>query len=414
MRKLVSLMLVLVFMLTGCTPAKQAEPEQSTKDVLELEWSEVEQVAKGSQVKIFMWGGDQAVNRYIDQWVAPKLKAQYGIKLVRTPMNAPEFMQKLSTEKQAELAQGTMDLLWLNGENFKNAKANQLLAPAFVQGLPNYQKYVDAEALDVQYDFGTPVDGLEAPWGKVQFVSLYDSAKVTNPPRSFAELADWVKANPGKFTYPDPADFSGNAFLRHLMYEVVGKDTLVGKKFDPQFAETATKPMWDYLRQIKPYLWRQGETYPQDLTQLDQKFNQGEVWFSMGYNEARAEALIKQGVLPKSTKSFIMEPGSIGNTHFLTIPYNSPNRAGAMVAINFMLSPEAQLAKMNPEWWGENTVLDPAKLIDADQAKLAKLNRGATVLPSAELKQAILPEVDPGYVTWIKEKWMREVVQTTN
>lgn len=412
MRKLVSLMLVLVFMLTGCAPAQKEQ--RAKQDVLTMDWSEIQRSAKGSQVRMFMWGGDQAVNRYIDQWVAPRLKEQYGVNLVRTPMNAPEFMQKLTTEKQAELAQGTMDILWLNGENFKNAKENQLLAPAFVQVLPNYQRYIDAAALDVQYDFGTPTEGLEAPWGKVQFVSLYDSAKVSNPPKSFAELAEWVKANPGKFTYPDPADFSGNAFLRHLMYEVVGKDKLVGKKFNAEDAETATKPMWEYLRQIKPYLWREGKTYPQDLTQLDQLFNQGEVWFSMGYNEARAEALIKQGTLPKSTKSFIMEPGSIGNTHFLTIPYNSPNRAGAMVAINFMLSPEAQLAKMDSQWWGENTVLDPSKLSSADQTKLTNLDRGVTVLPAAELKQAILPEVDPAYVEWIKEKWMREVVQAAN
>lgn len=409
MRKLVCLMMSVLMLMTGCT---SKQPQKTSKEALEMSWQEVEQAAKGSQVRIFMWGGDQAVNRYMDQWVAPKLKEQYGITLIRTPMNAPEFLQKLQTEKQAGVAQGTMDILWVNGENFKNAKDKQLLSKAFVHKLPNFQQYVDAEALDVKYDFGTPVDGQEAPWGKVQFVALYDSAKVTSPPKNFTELAQWVKANPGKFTYPEPNDFSGNAFLRHLMYDTVGVDKLVGKEFNAQALEEATKPMWDYLRQIKPYLWHQGETYPQDLTQLDQKFNQGEVWFSMGYNEARAEALIKQGVLPRTTKSFIMEPGSIGNTHFLTIPYNSPNAAGALVAINFLLSPEAQLTKIDPTWWGENTVLDPNQLSTADQQKLTNLNRGPTVLPATELKQAILPEVNPEYVNWIKEKWMREVVQS--
>lgn len=150
---------------------------------------------------------------------------------------------------------------------------------------------------------------------------------------------------------------------------------------------------------------------PRVVNQLDQLYSRGEVWFSMGYNEARAESFIQNGTFPDTTKTLVMESGSIGNTHFLTLPFNTPNPAGAMVAINFLLSPDAQLAKMDPSMWGENMVLDPQKLSDEHKQQLAEMNRGASVLSAQELKNALLPEVDSQYVNWIKESWLREVVQ---
>ncbi len=403
--------LIFAMVLTGCS---KGDTPKVSDNVFKQDWSQIEAAAEGTEVRMYMWGGDDNVNRYMDQWVAPRLKEQYGVTLVRTPMNAPEFMQKLMTEKKANSLKGTMDIVWINGENFKNVKANDLLSEPFVQILPNYNSFVDGNSNNIIFDFGTPVDGKEAPWGKVQFVYLYDSAKVKNPPANFTELAQWVKENPGKFTYPDPNDFTGNAFLRHLLYQQVGVETLIKEGYNPSLVSDKSKVMWSYLKDIKPYLWKKGQTYPQSLTQLDQMYSQGEVWINMGYNEARAEALIKQGVFPKTTKSFIMDPGSIGNTHFLAIPYNSPNVAGALVAINFLLSPDAQLAKMDPAGWGDNTVLDINKLPVEYKNKLDNLQRGASVLKAEDLANNLLPEFTPEYVNWIKETWLSEVGKTSN
>jgi len=327
-------------------------------------------------------------------------------------MDAPDFMQKLLTEKKAGQEKGTIDIVWINGENFRNAKENDLLWGPFLSHLPSAQNYLDLEGTKWQYDFGTPVEELEAPWGKVQFVFLYDAQHFSKPPATWEELKAWIKENPGRFTYPNPSDFTGNAFLRHLLYESVGGvDVLLEKGYDPTFVEEESKAMWEDLREIRPYLWRHGETYPESLTQLDQLYSQGEVWLTMGYNEARAESLIQNGTFPETTRSFIFESGAIGNYHFLSIPFNSPNPAGALVAINFMLSPEAQLAKLDPSMWGENMSLDVNKLSEEDQHALANLERGVSVLPAAVLEKAFLPEVDAQYVEWIKEQWRREVLQ---
>lgn len=402
---------IAVFSLAACGQGQGNQ--DNSEDLIHQEWSEIVTLAQGSEVRIFMWGGDEGINRYMDGWVAPRLKEQYDVTFIRTPMDTGDILQKLMTENRANKEQGTFDIFWLNGENFKNAKENELLGGSFATKLPNVQKYVDMDSLDFQYDFGTLVEGLEAPWGKVQFVLIYDEQKVPSPPRNFTELNDWVTQNPGKFTYPEANDFTGNAFLRHLLYEVIGGPaSLLQKGYDEEFVNTQSTEMWSYLNEIKPYLWREGETYPKSIAELDRLYSQGEVWMTMGYNEARAESLIQNGTFPKTTKTSVLKSGSIGNIHFLSIPFNSPNKAGAMVAINFLLSPDAQLAKMEPHMWGENMSLDPQKLSEEQQKQLHQIQRGESVLPADELKGAMLPEVDAQYVNWLKDKWLYEVVHS--
>ncbi|MDX8364386.1 ABC transporter substrate-binding protein [Cytobacillus sp. IB215665] len=411
MKKLKILSIIFLFLLSACN---NNQPNQhGAENILQQEWKDTIELASGTEVNIFMWGGDEGINSYIDDWVAPRLLEQHDIILTRTPMDTENILQKLLTEKKAGKDSGTIDVIWVNGENFKNAKENELLLGAFSNKLPNVQQYVDLESLDVQYDFGTPTENMEAPWGKVQFVLAYNSANIAEPPRTFAELKVWVKENEGKFTYPEASDFTGNAFLRHLMYEAAGGvNQLLSQSFDEQYINTQSQEMWTYLRDIKPFLWRSGETYPQDLAALDRLYSDGEVWMTMGYNEARVESLIEKGIFPDSTKTFVFDSGSIGNTHFLTIPYNSTNVAGAMVAINYLLSPEAQLKKMEPSMWGENMALDPTKLSEDLQKQLRQVNRGDSVLSSEVLKDHLLPEVDSLYVNWVKETWQNEVVQT--
>lgn len=415
MRKKLSLLLIVVsmfFIVAACgnkgTENNAANDNNVVDDILQIDWEEIEERASGTEVNMFMWGGDEGVNAYIDQIVAPMLKEKYDIDLIRTSMDADQFLQKLMTEKEAGQEEGTMDILWINGENFKNAKENGLLFGSFSSKLPNVQQYVDLS--QYEYDFGTPVEEMEAPWGKVQFVFFYDEEKVPNPPKSFDELLQWVKDNPGKFTYPEAKDFTGSDFLRHVLYEKIDEEILFSE-FDEAKMNEVSGEVWEFLNEMEPYLWREGETYPQTLEQLDQLYSQGEVWMTMGYNEARAQSLIDNGVFPESTKSFVLDVGSIGNTHYLSIPFNSPNVAGALVAINEFLSPEAQLEKLKPELWGENSVLDITKLPESIREEMEAVERGDSVLSAEELQASFITELDAPYVEWAEEKWFSEVVE---
>ncbi|CAN7585190.1 ABC transporter substrate-binding protein [Rossellomorea sp. LjRoot5] len=406
MRMWLAIVSVLSLLLVSACGSSNAN---DTVKIPDEEWGTITSKAKGTKVNMFMWGGDDGINRYIDEVMAPMLKEKNNIELNRVPLDTPEILQKLQTEKKAGKKEGTIDIVWINGENFKNAKEQDLLAGSFTNKLPNYNEYYDTDSDAFQYDFGTETEGFEAPWGKVQFVFFYNSEKVKNPPATFDDLKTFMKENPGKFTYPNPSDFTGNAFLRHLLYAKTDSN-LARDGFDEDKSEEIGAGVWEELNTMKPYLWRKGDTYPSTLTDLDKLYSQEEVWMTMGYNEARAEHLIKDGVFPESTKSFILSDiGSIGNTHFLAIPFNSPNKEGAMVAINEFLSPEAQYEKLKPDYWGESSAISYAKLDEGWRKKFMEIDRGESVLEASKLEENFKGELDAAYVEWLKENWIREV-----
>ncbi|WP_044340404.1 ABC transporter substrate-binding protein [Rossellomorea aquimaris] len=409
MKKWLAIMgFITILIVSACGPSNATD----SGEIPAGNWDVISSEAEGSKVNLFMWGGDDGINRYIDDVVAPVLKEKNDIELNRVPIDTKEILQKLQTEKRAGKDKGTIDIVWINGENFKNAKENDLLAGPFTDKLPNFKKYYDTENQAFQYDFGTKTEGYEAPWGKVQFVFFYNSEKVENPPTSFDELKVFVKDHQGKFTYPDPADFTGNAFLRHLLYAKSDSD-LAQSTFDEETAKEMGQGIWKELNEMEPYLWREGETYPSTLTDLDKLYGGEEVWMTMGYNEARAEHLIKDGVFPESTKSFVLnDVGSIGNTHFLAIPFNGPNKEGAMVVINELLSPEAQYEKLKPDYWGESSPISYEKLDEEWRNKFKGIDRGESVLEATVLEESFKGELDAAYVEWLKENWIREVAES--
>jgi putative spermidine/putrescine transport system substrate-binding protein len=405
-----AILLLISMILASCSESKGTG--SSGTDLMNANWSTVEKQAKGQTVNLYMWGGSDSINKYIDEWVAPRLEEQANVTLNRVPMNdTKDIINKLITEKQATKNQGTIDIMWINGENFETSKESDLLFGSFASKLPNAQAYVDMDSPDIANDFGSPTEGMEAPWGKAQFVFVYDEAKVTNPPKSMEALKDWVEQNPGKFTYPAPPDFTGSSFVRHAMYETTGGHEQYLESLDPSQLESKLDPLWNYLNEIEPHLWREGQTYPESLAKLDQLFASGEVWMSMGYDPARATNLIKNGTYPNTARTFVLDGGTLSNTHYLAIPFNSPNPAGAMVAVNYFLSPEAQIAKYDPQHWGEDMAIDPAKLSSEDLQKLEAIDRGPATLPADVLASHRLPEITSSYVSIIEKGWIEHVAK---
>lgn len=369
------------------------------------------QVNEEKTVSMYMWGGSEATNNYMDKWVAPRLKEK-GIKLNRVPVtDIKDTVNKLITEKQVGKKAGSADILWLNGENFKLSKSSKILSEPFVNKLSNYNKYVLGDSPEVKYDFGEETNGLEAPWGKVQFVFIYDSEKVKTPPKSFEELKTWIKKNPGKFAYPVSNDFTGSAFLRQGLFELNGGYEKFMTAFNENAMKEASKPLWDYLNEIKPYLWQQGNTYPESIAKLDKLYSNGEVWMTMGYDEARAESEIKKGTFPKSTKTFVLDNGTLANTHFLSIPFNSTQQDAAKEVINFLLSPEAQIAKFDPNNWGDGLSIDVNKLSPEEVRKINAIDRGASTLSLKELQSHRTPEITSDYVEFIEKGWLDNVAK---
>ena len=176
-------------------------------------FAELEKEARGTTVNFSLYGGDEAINAYVDDYVTPRLKEEYGITLERTPLtDTADVVNKLINEKSAGKNEGTFDLVWINGENFATGDEADLWFGPWAERLPN-AKYSDWESPSINRDFGHPVEGREAPLGKEQFVMIYDSAKVEEPQKTMDELRDWTEENPGRLAYPAPPDFTANAFI---------------------------------------------------------------------------------------------------------------------------------------------------------------------------------------------------------
>ena len=372
-------------------------------------FADAERAARGTTVAFFMWGGSAQINTWVDTYVVSEMKRQYDITVWRVPMDTDVFVNKLITEKEAGKSRGSMDLLWINGENFYNAmKAGVLFGP-FAERLPNFRKYVSAKA--VADDFGFPVRGYEAPWGRAQFVFEYDSAKISDPLRSFAALLGWAKEHPGEFTYPEPPfDFTGSAFIRQALYAVTGGSEQYMGGFSKSLYQKEAPKLWAYLNEIAPYLWRQGTTYPKDIAALDLLFERGEVAFDMSYDPGHAESMILNGQYPPTVRTFVMRDDSIYNTNFTAIPFNAPNVPAAMVLANFLLSPEAQYSKNEPRNWGSFTALDLAKLPPDWRTKFEHLNLGQATLPFSALDANAVPEAPAGYLRALQRDWAPNVL----
>ena len=395
---------VLVLGLAAC-----GQRNVSETDVISKSWDDIIKDAKGTTVNFYGWGGDQRINSWIDTYLAKELKEKYDITLNRVGMNIDEILNNLINEKQLDVNNGNIDVVWINGENFFTAKENELLFGPFTDKLPNFNNYIDKDSVEVKYDFGFPVEGYEAPYGKAQFVMTYDSAKIKVIPKNHQELLQFAKDNHGKFTYPAPPDFTGSAFVRNMIYDIVGHEQFIDMKADEETVKKAIQPAIDYFNELKPYLWKEGKTYPADSGLLDNMYSDNEVIMTMSYNPNAASGKIQTGEFPKTTKTFIFDKGTIGNTHFLTIPYNAPNKAGALAVIDYVLSVEAQSSKYAPKNWGDLPVLDNNKLNDKEKKVFNSIVLGEATLPQDELLSHRLPEMPANLIPIIEKIWMESV-----
>jgi putative spermidine/putrescine transport system substrate-binding protein len=359
-----------------------------------------------------MWGGNQAINQYMDGYVANELKKRYGITLKRVPMNAPEYLTKLINEKKSGISIGTGDILWINAENFLTAKTANLLDGPFDHLLPNQSKYYDLNALDLSFDSGIPIEGYEAIWGRAQLVLSYDASVVKNPPKSYEALLQWAEDHPGKFTFPKiPDDFVGTAFLRNSYYELTGEKAIFLEEMSEDTFEEISKPVTDYFLKLKPHLWNEGKNFPSTQAQLDEMFKNGEIYMTMGFEIGKTAGLISRGVYPKTVETYVFDTGTIGNSHYLAIPYNAKEPAGALLVINFLQSPEAQFEKMKADVWGDMPAFDVNKLSEEMKNDIEEIEKKEGALTLELLNEKRLQEMNAQLIEWIKTLWIEEIIQ---
>lgn len=371
------------------------------------DWVAIVRQARGQTVYFNAWAGSTRTNDYI-RWVGNQVKARYGVNLVQVKLSdTAEAVSRVLEEKRAgNKDQGTIDLIWINGENFAALKKANLLYGPWVGKLPNYRLTDPTHNPWVRTDFTVPTEGYEAPWNKAQIVFYYDQSLTTAPPGTMSELLTWVKRNPGRFSYPAPPQFLGTAFLEQALMDLTHNPKALRRPVSEADFNAVTAPLWRFLDEIQPYLWRSGKSFPENAPDMVRLMGAGELSLAFSFNPSQVPEAIANDELPRSVKSYVLKGGTIGNASFLAIPFNSPHKAGALVAANFMLSPEAQSHKQNPKNWGGLTVLAMSSLSSRQRALFAALPEPYGGLSQKQLRET-LPEPDPSWVDALESAWRK-------
>ncbi|MEX2519292.1 MAG: ABC transporter substrate-binding protein [Paracoccaceae bacterium] len=361
--------------------------------------------ARGETVYWHAWGGSPRINAYI-AWAGQEMAARYGVTVRHVKLSdTADAVSRVIAEKTAGRDEGgAVDLIWINGENFASMKAAGLLFGPWAEDMPNWALLATETNPALTSDFALPTDGLEAPWGAARLIFYHDAARLPDPPRTIAALLDWAKANPGRFTFPQPPDFLGVTFLKQALHDLTPDPALLQAPPDKAGFDAATAPLWRYLEELTPALWRAGRAYPQSEPRQMQLMADGEIDLAANFGSGPISAAIASFELPETARSYTLNGGTIGNAHFLAIPYNASAKAGAMLLADFLLTPEAQARKLDPVIWGDATVLEMDKLSAADRARFDAINLGPATLTPGALGPA-LAEPQAAWTPAIEAEW---------
>jgi putative thiamine transport system substrate-binding protein len=351
--------------------------------------------AKGQTVYFNAWAGSDPINAYI-KWAGDEMGKRYGIKVEHVKItDTAEVVKRVRDEVAAGKQDGSVDLVWINGENFRTMKTEKLLLGPWSDTLPNYV-YVDTDGKQtVTQDFSEKVEGLEAPWGMAQLTFFADGAKVPNPPRSLMELKAFAEANHGRVSYPAPPDFYGTTFIKQALYESVGDPAVFVSPGDEAALAKYAPQLFGVLDDMHKHFWRDGKQFPKTQADIVNMVADGELLIGITFNPNEPANLVAAGRMPPTTIAWQHVKGTIGNTHFVAIPTNAKAKAAAQVFANFLLSPEAQARKNDIKIWGDPTVLAVNKLSPEEQKAFEAASApGSVTLPGPTL-------IEP-HASWVK------------
>ncbi len=405
MKKLgpINLMLVLWLAVISC---KNDPTTVDSFDPVASSWEEIKNEAAGKTVTLMMWSGDPKINAYITNYIAPAVKENYNITLETANGQGNAIVQLLMTEKQAAQP-SNIDMMWINGETFYQLRQIDALYGPFLDQLPNAQ-YIDLENPFIGQDFQEPIKGMEAPWGNVQMTLIYNKEKVSSPPQSRAQLLEYVKNNPGTFTIDN--HFTGLTFLKALLIDIAGGEQSLSGSFDQEKYDRYSPALWQYVKELQPYLWKGGAVFPENVAQMHQLFASGELHFTMSNNDAEVDNKINEGLFPNTSRAYVPNFGTIQNSHYLGIPGHAIDKAAAMVVINFMISPAAQLEKQNPAVWGDGTVLDLESLPQQWQDEFENIPGRIYAPDRGSIQTKARMELAPEYMIHLAEDFRTQII----
>lgn len=391
-----------------------------------LTWDNVLAAAKAEgKVQFYYWGGDDKLNVWVDSVVIPAL-AKDGVQVTANRITATKNAVDLvlaEAKSGRQIGDGSVDMIWLNGNNFYTLSRQNLLFGAFAKSLPNSKNFdwdkSDPRSLLNFRDFGVETKLQEVPWSGEQYICAANRALLPadKTPHNFDELKTYLTENPGKFTYVKPPDYTGNTFVQEALY-AFNPDKTGSAPFQKSASELGAKtivrlitPGMEYLKNLEPLLLggRSGTArHPETQAQAAQLFRNGEITINCKFGLYAVATNRADGSYPATAEEIIFpEKLMIKNKNYLAIPANAPNPAAALVLANYMSSVDSQASKLKTI--GYPAGVDAWTLSPADAKTLVDAAPKHYGVTQAELDANIAPDTNASLVDIIKATWLEYI-----
>lgn len=396
----------------------------------ELSWDDVlARAAEEGMVNWFHWGGSDVLNVWIDQVVVPAM-AEFGVALQTSRIpNTRDAVDLVLADAAAGrgIGQGSVDAIWINGENFLTLSRQGLNFGSVTDKLPNARYFFldpdDPRSGANLSDFGFPNNMEEVPWSGGQYACYVDTARLSraDAPTDFAELEAWLRENPGRFTHIRPPHFNGNTFVQMVHYELNPEGSFApfqasADSYDPEEFARLLAPGFEYLRRIEPFLLggggedgrRGSPIYPENDAAQEALFANGEIDMACEFGVYTVAVGIENGTFPETVENIIFPAsGQIKNKNFIGIPLNAPNPAAALVLANYLAEPANQISKLSAI--GYDLGVDVPLLSAEDQAAVIEAAPNLHGVTFEELGNAAVPDTNSTLVDIIETVWIEYV-----
>ena len=342
--------------------------------------------------------GDQNMVDYINDYLGPRFeKAHPGVhvRAIGTGPGDPGSLaieQKLSAEQKSGTPNWDIDVAVIHQRGAAQMVDEHLLA--------KYRDQVPTSALvtsdKANNALGTNVAGYVLPMFDSQVAIAYNPAEVKDPPRSYADLAAWVKQHPKQFGYNGiKGGMAGIGFVMGWVNAYAG----LGPRLIKGPYEDADKPKIDAALEGLKQFNANATLTPGNAGTLD-ALNRGEiamgaVWADMFYTWQN------DGRLSPDLKLVLPAPGMPGQPMYYAIPDKAEHAQLARDFIAMATSPEVQAEGIVKRFnWYPG--------IDAEhvQAKLDPKvwNKLFVDITPQDLKQNALPfPISPYFTTVLNE-----------
>jgi putative spermidine/putrescine transport system substrate-binding protein len=312
---------------------------------------------------------------------------------------APDVAGKV---KAQQLAGVPSTSIVLGGPDILGAALSQKLV---LQLLPEYKKDL-IDLADVQDTSRAALQSLADGYGVlVRYnpsgpILATNPADVPSPPKTPAELLAWAKANPGKFTYAQPANSGpGRTFMMSLPY-------LLGDK-DPKDPKNGWTKTWAYLAELGKYI----KTYPASSTIASQQFGSGQLRITPTIISIDMNNRQNGTWAPDTAASIFDNQTWVADGHYFMVPKGATAQTlyVDLKLASYLLDPAQQV-----KTFGSGTLTSANKNAKVDQATadakalIKKYGRPDFYPTAFETGKTVTP-LDPAKLQEAFDIWQREI-----